>query len=208
MTPGFVRRLREQTEGNAFFIEETLRALVDSDLPLEEAVTEGALERLGVPEGVAEVIVRRVRHLSPLGAEVLTAASVVGRDFRLGVVEQLVDATSEQVMSALEESMAGGLVLEVVDRIDAFAFSHALVREVLYRQLAASRRVRLPTALPRRSRSSRSARPSTPPSSPITSSSRVIWPGPARPGGTRSRREGARQTCWPMRRPPSTSSEL
>nr|MDQ3090362.1 AAA family ATPase [Actinomycetota bacterium] len=143
VTPGFLRRLHEQTEGNAFFIEETLRALVDSDLPTEGAVTEGTLERLGVPEGVAEVIVRRVRHLSPLAAEVLTAASVVGRDFRLGVVEQLVDAAPEQVMSSLEECMAGGLLLELSERIDVFAFSHALVREVLYRQLTASRRVRL-----------------------------------------------------------------
>ena len=143
VTPGFVRRLHEQTEGNTFFVEETLRALVDSGLPMEEVATETALERLGVPEGVAEVIVRRVRHLSPLGVEVLTAASVVGRHFRLGVVERLVDATPEQVMSALEESMASGLVLEVVDRIDVFTFSHALVREVLYRQLTASRRVRL-----------------------------------------------------------------
>ena len=143
VTPGFLRRLHEQTEANAFFIEETLRALVDSDLPTEGAVTEGTLERLGVPEGVAEVIVRRVRHLSPLAAEVLTAASVVGRDFRLGVVEQLVDAAPEQVMSSLEECMAGGLLLELSERIDVFAFSHALVREVLYRQLTASRRVRL-----------------------------------------------------------------
>ncbi len=143
VTPGFVRRLREQTEGNAFFIEETLRALLDCELPVEEAATEQALDRLGVPEGVAEVIARRVRRLSPLGAEVLTAASVVGRDFRLGVVERLVDAAPEQVMSALEEGMAGGLVLEVSERIDVFAFSHALVREVLYHQLTASRRVRL-----------------------------------------------------------------
>ena len=142
-TPGFVRRLREQTEGNAFFIEETLRALVDSGVPLEEAATEVALERLGVPEGVAEVIVRRVRHLSPFAAEVLSAASVIGRDFRLGIVERLVDADAAEVMSALEDSMAAGLVLELPERLDTFAFSHALVREVLYRQLSASRRVRL-----------------------------------------------------------------
>jgi DNA-binding SARP family transcriptional activator len=142
-TPSFVRRLREQTEGNAFFLEETLRALADSGLPLEEAASENALERLGVPEGVAEVILRRVRNLSPLGAELLTAASAVGRDFRLGVVEQLVDAAPEQVLSALEESMAAGLVVELPDGLDVFAFSHALVREVLYGQLSTSRRVRL-----------------------------------------------------------------
>jgi hypothetical protein len=46
-------------------------------------------------------------------------------------------------MSVLEESMAAGLVLEAADRVDVFAFSHALVRDVLYRQLSVSRRVRL-----------------------------------------------------------------
>lgn len=143
VTPGFIRRLQEQTEGNVFFIEETLRALADSDMPLREATTEDALERLGVPEGVAEVIARRVHRLSPLAAEMLSAASIIGRDFRLDIVEQLVDAAPERLMPALEESMASGLLLELPERVDAFSFSHALVREVLYCQLTVSRRVRL-----------------------------------------------------------------
>jgi DNA-binding SARP family transcriptional activator/tetratricopeptide (TPR) repeat protein/KaiC/GvpD/RAD55 family RecA-like ATPase len=143
VTPAFVRRLREQTEGNVFFIEETIRALLDSGLADDEPVTEAALERLGVPEGVSEIVGRRVSNLSPLAAEALTAASVIGRDFRLGIVAQILGESPEQVMCALEESMAAGLVLEVADRIDVFTFSHALVREVLYGQLSASRRVRL-----------------------------------------------------------------
>jgi DNA-binding SARP family transcriptional activator/tetratricopeptide (TPR) repeat protein/KaiC/GvpD/RAD55 family RecA-like ATPase len=143
VTPEFVRRLREQTEGNAFFIEETIRALIDSGLAADGTVTDAALERLGVPEGVSEIVRRRVSCLCELAAEVLTAASVVGRDFRLGIVAQIIGEPPEQVMRALEESMAAGLVLEAADRIDVFAFSHALVREVLYGQLSVSRRVRL-----------------------------------------------------------------
>jgi DNA-binding SARP family transcriptional activator len=143
VTPQFIHRLREQTEGNVFFIEETIRALIESGLADEEPVTEGALERLGVPEGVAEIVGRRVSHLSALAAEVLTAASIVGRDFRLEIVAQVIGESCEQVMCALEESMAAGLVVEAADRIDVFAFSHALVREVLYSELSVSRRVRL-----------------------------------------------------------------
>ncbi|HEX8157697.1 MAG TPA: AAA family ATPase [Solirubrobacteraceae bacterium] len=143
VSPEFIRRLREQTEGNVFFIEETIRALGDSGLCAGGTVTEEALEQLGVPEGVAEIVGRRVRHLSPLAAEVLTAASVVGRNFRLGIVAKLVGEPPEQIMYALEESMAAGLVLEAAEFIDVFAFSHALVREVLYGQLSVSRRVRL-----------------------------------------------------------------
>jgi len=141
--PEFIRRLREQTEGNVFFIEETIRALIDSGLSSDETVSEADLERLGVPEGVSEIVGRRISHLSEQAAEVLTAASVVGRDFRLGIVAQIVGAPSEQVMCALEQSMAAGLVVENTARIDVFAFSHALVREVLYGQLSVSRRVRL-----------------------------------------------------------------
>ncbi|MEA2149567.1 MAG: hypothetical protein QOD69_1397, partial [Solirubrobacteraceae bacterium] len=143
VTPEFIRRLRQQTEGNAFFIEETLRALVETGLASDDVLTEAALERLGVPEGVSEIVRRRVSHLSPLAAEALTTASVVGRDFRLGVVARILQASAEDVMCALEESMAAGLVVEAADRIDVFAFSHALVREVLYNALSVSRRVRL-----------------------------------------------------------------
>jgi DNA-binding SARP family transcriptional activator/KaiC/GvpD/RAD55 family RecA-like ATPase len=143
VTRGLVRRLQEQTDGNAFFIEETVRALEDSGVSPDAVVDEDALENLGVPEGVEEVIVRRVRQLSPLAAEILTAGSVVGRSFRLGIVEQLVDDGPDRVMAAVEESMAAGLILEVPDDVDVFTFSHALVRDVLYGQFTGTRRVRL-----------------------------------------------------------------
>ena len=143
VTAGFVRRLREQTEGNAFFIQETLRAVEDADLPSPETVTESSLERVGVPDGVAEVILRRMLNLSALGVEALVAASVIGREFRLGVVEELLDAKPQEVITAVEENIVAGLIREETSQVDVFAFSHAVVREVLYRQLTASRRVRL-----------------------------------------------------------------
>jgi DNA-binding SARP family transcriptional activator len=143
VTPAFVRRLHAQTEGNPFFVEETIRALVDAGVPGGEPLSEDALERLDVPDGVAEIVARRVGNLSAAAAEALTAASVAGRGFRLEVVAQIVGASPEQVMGALEECMAAGLACEEPDRVDAFAFSHGLVREVLYRGLSVSRRTRL-----------------------------------------------------------------
>ncbi len=143
VTPDFVHRLREQTEGNAFFIEETIRALVEHGLAEGEPLTAAVLERIGVPEGVAQIVGRRISHLSPLAQEALTAASVVGRHFRLAVVARLVGEPPELIVGALEESMAAGLVLERQDSIDVFSFSHALVREALYGRLSVSRRVRL-----------------------------------------------------------------
>lgn len=73
----------------------------------------------------------------------LTAGAVVGRDFRLAAVAQVVGRPGDGVVCVLEECLKAGLVVEVSARIDVFAFSHALVREVLYDGLSASRRVRL-----------------------------------------------------------------
>ncbi len=143
VTAKFIRRLRQQTEGNAFFIEETIRALVESGLSADEAISDGELERVGVPEGVAEIVGRRVSNLSELAAETLTAASVAGRTFRLAIVAEIVGETPVRVMGALEESMEAGLVREDPERIDVFAFTQALVREVLYDRISLSRRVRL-----------------------------------------------------------------
>jgi DNA-binding SARP family transcriptional activator len=143
VTREFARRLQEQTRGNAFFIEETVRALGDSGAASDAVLGAEALDDLGVPQSVEEVIVRRVRQLPALAAEVLNAASVVGLTFRLGIVEQLVEGDPGHVMSAIEESLAAGLIAEVPDAVDVFTFSHALVRDVLKRQLTGARRVRL-----------------------------------------------------------------
>ena len=70
-------------------------------------------------------------------------ASVVGREFRLEVLEALLDEPVERIIAALEEAATAGLVREVADDADRFVFAHALVRETLYERQSATRRVRL-----------------------------------------------------------------
>ena len=76
VSSGFVRRLTEETDGNPFFIEETLRSL--------PALEERALSRIAVPEGVKEMISRRLQQLSEPANQVLNVAAVIGRRFDLG----------------------------------------------------------------------------------------------------------------------------
>jgi hypothetical protein len=131
VTSQFVQRLADETEGNPFFIEETLRSLPE----LEER----ALSRIAVPEGVKELISRRLEQLSETANQVLSVASVVGRRFDLALLETLLD---DDVLTALEEATESGLIREA-DELDRFAFAHALVRETLYESQGTSRRVRL-----------------------------------------------------------------
>jgi DNA-binding SARP family transcriptional activator len=135
---GFVRRLQAQTSGNPFFIEETLRDLDAADGRLEE----DQLERAGVPEGVGDVIMRRLGVVGPEVQEVLAVAAVVGREFDLDVVAAALERSDEDVLSAVERAMQARLVVEAPAHVDRFTFCHALVRETLYDRQAASRRLR------------------------------------------------------------------
>ena len=126
------RRLHGRTAGNPFFIEEMLRSL-------EEAPDEPP----GVPEGVKDLVSRRLARLQPDTVETLTAAAVLGRDFSLATLEAMVARPGEELLGALEEALRASVVREDAEHVDRFAFAHALVRETLYDAPAHARRVRL-----------------------------------------------------------------
>src|SRR4051794_38848038 len=117
----FILRLQEGTEGNPFFIKETLRSLVEvagDDTELRD----DTLNRVPVPEGVKELIGARLSRLGERANAILTPASVVGREFRLEVLEALLDGPVERIISALEEADEAGLVREVANDADRFVF--------------------------------------------------------------------------------------
>ncbi|MEA2221877.1 MAG: hypothetical protein QOH83_253, partial [Solirubrobacteraceae bacterium] len=141
---GFVRGLREQTEGNPFFMEESLRALVEAHVLESGAEAQAdALASIGVPESVADVILGRLSRVSDLARDTLTIGATIGREFDFDVVPALVDAPGDQVIEALEEAMASGLIGEVAESVDRFAFCHALARDAIYGRLSRTRRLRV-----------------------------------------------------------------
>ncbi|MCH8222913.1 MAG: protein kinase [Chloroflexi bacterium] len=135
-----------QTEGNPLFVTETVRLLIQ-----EGDITSGAKTRGGtssweirIPEGVREVIGRRLDRLSERCNEVLTTAAVVGRQFRFGVLMKLVDDVSENMLlDVLDEALDARIVEEVASEVGLYQFAHALMQETLTSELSATRTVRL-----------------------------------------------------------------
>jgi tetratricopeptide (TPR) repeat protein len=143
-TDGFIRHLVHATAGNPLFIGETLKSLHETGAPSRTGiVSESTLARIGVPEGAKEMIAQRTMRLTGTAREALTTAALVGTRFDLAVLDALMSATADEIIVALEEAVAAGLVHEAEDEIDSFEFSHALVREALVEQHSASRRTRL-----------------------------------------------------------------
>ena len=141
---GLAAALHRETEGNPLFVSEVLRHLAETGaLSRQPDGASLTIDRIGIPEGVREVVGRRLQRLSADANQVLALAAVVGREFGLEVLELVSDLPSDQVLVAVEEATAARLIGEVPGAGTKYAFSHVLVRETLYGELATARRVRL-----------------------------------------------------------------
>lgn len=138
--------IHEETEGNPFFVKEVLRHLAETGAVYRREgrwVTGLPTEELGIPEGVRDVVGRRLSRLSGTANDVLRLAAVVGFEFDLTVLAAVADLGEETLLGALDEAVAAHLVTEVQDLGVRGRFTHALVRDTLYDELSPARRVAL-----------------------------------------------------------------
>ncbi|MEE8518001.1 MAG: AAA family ATPase [Dehalococcoidia bacterium] len=141
--------VHRQTEGNPLFVQEVMRYLVEEGLLARD---EGQLQRAGeeplanrIPEGLRDVIGKRLTRLSDLCNKVLSIAAVVGRDFPLRVLQSVAGVPEDQLYDALKEATAVGVI---EDRTDmgagvSFRFTHAFFRQTLYEEIFAPERLQL-----------------------------------------------------------------
>jgi DNA-binding SARP family transcriptional activator len=140
-SPELVEAIETETEGNPLFVGEVVRLLAAEGFLAKIDVR--ALRTLGVPQGVREVIGRRLSKLSDECVRILTLASVLGREFRLDALEQLTQEPAARLLELLDEAAAARVVAPVPAARGSLRFAHALIRETLYDQLTTVRRVQL-----------------------------------------------------------------
>ncbi len=110
-THEFTRALQAETEGNPFFVEEIVRHMVESGLRTDHADATD-LRDAGLPEGVKEVISRRLGRLDEQAIEWLRVAAVIGRDFDVDLLERVVSLSEDEFLNALDAVLAAGLLSE------------------------------------------------------------------------------------------------
>ena len=141
-----VQAVYTQTEGNPLFVTEVVRLLVQ-----EGEVWAGHGEPLRhsdtwtvrIPEGVREVIGRRLNRLSRRCNDTLVIASVIGREFTLGQLTPLAEnMTEDRLLEVLEEALAARMIEELPRTVGRYQFTHALTQETLTAELSTTRRVR------------------------------------------------------------------
>ena len=139
---GLAEVLHDETEGNPFFVEEMLRHLAESGPHLRPTGTRpfGAGREPGVPNGVRDVICRRLDRLSASARALLSLGATVGRDFEVELVAALSDLSEEGVLESLDRATDARLIEEI--DADRYRFSHVLIRTTLYEALSVTRRRR------------------------------------------------------------------
>jgi len=138
------RLLIERTEGNPFFLEESVRALVETGALAGERGTYRVVRTLGgleVPDTVEAVLAARIDRLGPEDRRLLESASVVGKDVPLALLEAVAGLATETLHAGLARLQAAEFLYEVALFPEPeYTFKHALTQEVAYGRLLQARR--------------------------------------------------------------------
>ena len=138
LTLGAAEIIHKRTDGNPFFVGEVTRHVT------LENITEDPGWVGVIPEGVRDAIGRRLNRLSEQCNQMLTTASVVGREFEFRLLISLMNETTEdQLLAAMDEAVGAHLIEELPQSVGRYQFTHALVRETISEELSNTRRVRL-----------------------------------------------------------------
>ena len=139
--PGdFIQSLYLVTEGNPFFVEETLKSLSSGrDAHVHRRRT-GSLpmSELRLPRSVQLAVQRRLDQVSPDARELLALAAVAGRRFDFGLLQLLTGRDEATLIRLIKELIRAYLVVE--ESADLFAFRHALTRQAVEGDLLARER--------------------------------------------------------------------
>ncbi len=141
---GLRRLLVERTEGNPFFLEESVVMLAT------EGVLSGARGRyalsktppaISIPPTVRALLASRIDQLEPTDKRLLESAAVIGKDVPLGVLEAIADLSDEDLHASLARLHEAAFLYEaqLFPEIE-YVFKHPLTHEIAYGGLGSDRR--------------------------------------------------------------------
>jgi predicted ATPase/class 3 adenylate cyclase len=141
---GLKQLLIERTEGNPFFLEETVRTLVETKVLAGERQNyhlTRPIESTQVPATVQAVLAARIDRLPPEEKALLQSAAVIGKDVPFVLLQSIVNGSEEELRRGVARLQAAEFLYEISLFPDLeYTFKHALTHEVAYGSLLQERR--------------------------------------------------------------------
>jgi class 3 adenylate cyclase/tetratricopeptide (TPR) repeat protein len=138
------RLLIERTHGNPFFLEESVRALVETRaLTGERGAYQlaGQIQHLQLPATAQTILAARIDRLAPEDKRLLQAAAVVGKDVPFALLQAIAEEPEDSIRQSLTRLQAAEFLYEarLFPELE-YTFKHALTHEVTYGGLLNDRR--------------------------------------------------------------------
>lgn len=146
------RRLFSWTRGHPFFVEETLKSLVESGRLYERGGSwlGWEVQELDLPRSVRSAVSQRLENLSADARAVAGAAAVIGARVRFNVLRAVSELPREALLAAVDELCAAGILVETKASSDGdYDFGHPIIQDVIYSGLGVARTRLLHTAVAR-----------------------------------------------------------
>jgi len=138
------RRLIDRTEGNPFFLEESVRMLVEVRVLSGDRGAHGlakTLDSIQVPATVQAVLAARIDRLPPEEKVLLQKAAVIGKDVPLALLQAIADMPEEALRGSLSRLQTAEFLYETSLFPEfEYTFKHALTHEVVYTGLLQEQR--------------------------------------------------------------------
>jgi predicted ATPase len=136
--------LIQRTDGNPFFLEESVRTLVETRALVGERGAyrlAQALDSVQVPITVQAILASRIDRLPAAEKQLLQSAAVIGKDVPFSLLQAVSDETEDDVRRQLARLQSAEFLYETRLFPDsAYTFKHALTQEVAYGSLLTDRR--------------------------------------------------------------------
>ena len=137
------RLIVEKTEGNPFFMEEIVRALVEQGVLVRNGAIRltKALTEIHVPPTVHGILASRIDALPASEKGLLQTLAVIGKDFPLNLVRHLAAIPDDRLEPMLKGLQGGEFIYEQpASGEPEYTFKHALTQEVAYNSILTERR--------------------------------------------------------------------
>jgi class 3 adenylate cyclase/tetratricopeptide (TPR) repeat protein len=138
------RMLAERIGGNPFFLEESVRNLVESGALVGERSAYSVANppaATDVPATVFSVLAARIDRLSSADKRLLQTASAIGKDVPRALIDAIADDSADAVAEGLARLQSSEFLQEAVLFPELeYTFRHALIHEVAYGSLTQARR--------------------------------------------------------------------
>jgi class 3 adenylate cyclase/predicted ATPase len=137
------RLIIERTEGNPFFMEETVQALFDEGALARNGTVRltKSLNELKIPPTVQAILTARIDRLPPDEKDLLQTLAVLGKEFTLRHLKAMVARSDSELERMLADLQMAEFIYEQPSLGDVeFTFKHALTQEVAYHSVLTERR--------------------------------------------------------------------